>query len=108
MAVIWEAIDRLGRPVVLTEAGWAHILDRHKDMVPHLLSIRDAISHADEVTVDAVYSRRNVHYLRSTPTTIAIRVAVNYKPAEPSGWAGEIITALRSERKKQGERRLWP
>ena len=104
----WETVDRLKRRAVLTEAGWAHILDRHKDMAPYQLLIRDGISNADEVTADAVYSRRNVHYLRSTPTTIAIRVVVNYTPADPSGWVGEIITALRSERKKQGERRLWP
>jgi hypothetical protein len=33
VAVIWETVDRLGRPVVLTDEGWAHIVDRHKDLL---------------------------------------------------------------------------
>jgi hypothetical protein len=62
MAVIWETTDRLGRLVVLTDDGWAHIVSRHGELATLSQEIRDAIAKADEVARDRSLSRRNVHY----------------------------------------------
>lgn len=108
MAVIWETIDRLGRAVMLTDEGWAHILDHHGDMVEFQGEIRQAIEFADEVSIDGRYRRRNVHYLKSAGGRPPIRVVVNYSPSAPSGSTGRVVTAFRSERKTVGERLIWP
>jgi hypothetical protein len=39
--------------VVLTDAGWAHIIGRHRDIAEHVDGIRQAITFADEVRRDA-------------------------------------------------------
>jgi hypothetical protein len=108
VAILWKTVDRLGRPVVLTDEGWTHILSRHEDMVAYGRDVRLAVEFADEITIDARYQRRNVHYLRASGGRPPMRVVVNYQPEARSEWIGVVITAFRSERKKTGERHLWP
>jgi hypothetical protein len=107
MAVIWEATDRFGRLVELTDKGWDHIMDRHEDMEGYQDEIRHAIESADEIYFDGRYPRRNVHYLNSDGPSPPLKVVVNYRPT-PSGWVGKVITAFQSERKGKGERQIWP
>jgi hypothetical protein len=108
VAVIWETVDRLGRRVVLTEAGWAHILDRHDDMVERQLEIRSAIELADEIRRDARFARHDVHYAEVRTGPLFIRVVVRYRPDTSFGWVGEVVTAHMTGRKKAGELVRWP
>lgn len=108
MAIIWETVDRLGRPVILTEAGWAHILARHDDMVERRLEIRSAIEFADEIRRDARFARHDVHYAQIRTGPLFIRVVVRYRPDASSGLIGEVVTAHLTERKKAGEQVRWP
>lgn len=36
-------IDRLGRPIVLTEEGWAHILEEHAELAGEIEAIMRAV-----------------------------------------------------------------
>ena len=78
MANIWETVDRLGRPVVLTDTGWSHIRARHGEMLAHLWAIREAIEHADEITQDMTYNHRRVHYRRRSNSPYWLRAIVQY------------------------------
>lgn len=102
--MIWETTDRLGRLVVVTEAGWVHICSRHGDMVDHLLDIRLAIERADEIVRDHKYAHRQVHYWRRPP----FRVVVHYRPHEQSEWHGTVITAHFLNIRPRNEVYLWP
>lgn len=111
VAVIWETTDRLGRPVVLTEEGWEHVVAQHQDMMGRQDEIRQAIEFADEVRGDARFPRRDVHYAKSDLGPLSIRVVVRNHPDEPTGWIGEVVTAHLSDsskRGKLGEKPRWP
>jgi hypothetical protein len=107
VAVIWETVDRLGRAVALTDEGWAHIRARHGDMVQHQGAIREAIERADEIMRDMTYSHRQVHYRRRPTRPSWLRVVIQYRPIEPSGWSGVVITAHFTNRRPE-ESLLWP
>ena len=36
-------VDHLGRPIELTEEGWAHIIEEHSELAVHLKSIMHAL-----------------------------------------------------------------
>lgn len=108
MAILWETVDRLGRPVVLTDEGWQHILAEHEELREHQDAIRQAVALAAEVRRDATYRRRAIHYRPSGRGRLQLRVVVQYRPIEPSGWAGEVITAYLTAREYANEERLWP
>jgi hypothetical protein len=108
LAVIWEATDRLGRLVVLTDAGWAHILERHGELAARGDEIREAIERAEEIRQDPGYSHRHLHFRRGDPASRRMCVVVHYRPHEPSGWVGEVITAFRTARRRNEEVLLWP
>jgi hypothetical protein len=108
VAILWETVDRLGRPVVMTDAAWEHIRAEHQDRLPQLDEIRDAVALADEVRRDRGFGRRAVHYRRVGATRLRLRVIVNYRPAARSGWMGEVVTAFFTERSYPSEVVLWP
>ncbi|MDQ3225235.1 MAG: hypothetical protein M3Q50_01205 [Chloroflexota bacterium] len=108
MEIIWETVDRLGRIVALSNAGWIHICSRHEDMVGHQQDIRTALELADEVVRDAKYAHRQVHYLRRPPSLRWLRVVVQYRPSEPADWRGTVITAHFLSIRPRNEVLLWP
>ena len=109
MATIWRTRDRLGREVVLTEERRRHILRKHPAMAGRLGEVRAAIAGPDFVNRDAAYPRRENHYRRTPSGRAWIKVVVNYRPVPPQGtWAGEVITAYRTEQVDPKEAPLWP
>jgi isopentenyl diphosphate isomerase/L-lactate dehydrogenase-like FMN-dependent dehydrogenase len=108
VAVLWEAVDRLGRTVRMTDAAWQHVQAAHNDRQPRLAEIRDAVTLAEEVRRDRRFARRAVHYGRVGAERLRLRVIVNYRPEAQSGWIGEVVTAFFTERRYPEEVVLWP
>jgi len=109
VAVIWRVADRVGRPVALTEDGWLHIVERHDDLAGREDDVRAAVERPDLVRRDAVYVRRENHYRRFRPEDPWLKVVVNYRPRpEPTGWAGEVVTAYETTQLPPKEEPLWP
>lgn len=109
VAVVWRTRDRLGREVVLTEAGLAHILAKHGDLVGRLDDIRATIEAPDFVNRDARHAYRENHYRRPAPGEPRIKVVVHYRPLPPQGtWRGEVITAHQARQIGAREEQLWP
>lgn len=108
VATIWVTVDRLGRPVTLSDAAWEHIVDGHGELTPQPADIQEAIALADEVRRDRNFVRRAIHYRHTGPGRLRLRVVVNYRPSAPFGWAGEVITAHFTGRQYQNEVPLWP
>jgi hypothetical protein len=107
VAVLWRARDWLGRDVALTEAGLAHILDKHPEMIDYLNDVRATIAAPDFSTQDKRYRPRACLYRRMMPNEPRTKVVVHYRPAPPQGsWAGEIITAYRTSKVAE-EEYLW-
>lgn len=113
MAVIWETVDRLGRPVAMNEAGWSHIRENHQELgrgrfelVPS--DIRAAVEDADEVRRGRQYSRRAIHFRQTRYEGLRLRVVVNYRPSERAGWVGDVITAFVTDRQYKNEVQPWP
>ena len=107
MAIIWEAVDRFGLKVVLDDEGWRHILERHGDMAEHMWAIREAVERADQIARDMKHDHRRVHYRRRSTSPRWFRVIVHYRPIEPTGWAGIVITAHLANHRPR-EARVWP
>jgi hypothetical protein len=106
--IIWETVDRLGRSVILTPAGWAHIVAGHKDMADLQDAVRIAVEDAIEVRADALRPRRDVHYAESGIGSLLIKVVVRYSPDETDGWLGEVVTAYFTRHPKRAEKPKWP
>ncbi len=110
MADIWRVLDRLGREVVLTEAGWAHILVGHgDDLAGRESDVQAAIERAETITFDAKHARRECHYVRIGPGRRRLKVVVGYAPVPPPGtWAGTVVTAYLVGGVEPKERPRWP
>lgn len=108
MAIIWETIDRLERTVELTEEGWAHILFEHEELANRAEEVQDAVTYADEVVRDKVYTHRDIHYQLRGSGRRWLRVVVHYRPSDPSAWVGEVITAHFISRRDRREVPKWP
>lgn len=109
MAVIWWARDRLGREVDLTEAAWAHSMERHgQAMFDRERDVRQAVEQADLVNDDADRADRECHYRRLQPHRPMLKVVVEYRarPAEDAP-TGVVITAYPTENEKPREVRRW-
>ena len=77
-------------------------------MVDYQQDVREAIEFADEVVRDATYDRREIHYRRRTSAPRWLRVVVQYRPTEPTGWLGVVITAHFLNIRPGNEVQLWP
>ena len=109
MAEIWRTHDYQGRVVVFTLKGRDHIIQRRPRMTGRLGDVRTAIEHPTRIARDAIYPRRENHYLRTGFDPGWIKVVVNYRPVPPQGtWFGEIITAYPVRRPEPEETPLWP
>jgi hypothetical protein len=109
LAEIWRTEDRLGREVFLTEARRDHILAEHDDLVDRMDAVRTVVEEPDFVTRDADYPRRENHYRWIPRESRYIKVVVEYRPVPPQGtWAGKVITAYFSGKRKRKEALLWP
>jgi hypothetical protein len=109
VATIWRTRDRLGREVALTEGRRDHILSKHPELAGRLGEARATVEGPDFVTRDAADPRREHHYRRTPSGRAWIKVVVNERPVPPQGtWAGEVITAYRTERVDPEEAPLWP
>jgi hypothetical protein len=108
LAVIWETTDRLGRLVVLTTEHWEHVVAEHNELAGYEEEVRLAVAYADEVRRDREFAHRDVHYRHTGIGSLWLRVVVHYRPAEPSGWAGEVITSFLTSRQSQREVLRWP
>ena len=108
VAVIWETTGRLGRRVVLTDAGWAHVLDQRIEFAGLEEEVRQAVESADEIRHDAKYAHRDLHYRETGPGLRRLRVVVHYRPSEAFGWVGEVITAYFTARRSKKEAPRWP
>lgn len=64
MATIWRTVDRAGRGVSLTDAGWNHIVVERKGNAPSPAEIRAAVEAPDFVNADADHDHRENHYRR--------------------------------------------
>lgn len=107
--MIWQTRERLGREVALTEAGVAHMLVKHPEMLPRLDEIRAAVEDPTFSTRPAGYPHRECLYRNLPATRLRTKVVVNYRPVPPQGtWAGEVITAHRTARVGPEEDQIWP
>ncbi len=100
MEPLLTATDPKGRTVTLSEDWYeAHILVEHPD-VSDIDEIEQTIFAPDYITQDAVDDRRMVYYrmYQRRPQRWMLKVVVNN---------GEVITAYRVKRLKQGELILW-
>lgn len=109
MAAIWRIRDRLGRVVVLTDAGWDHIVAEHGDVAATWAEVRSAVEFPDRVMADARFAHRENHYRQIGPWGLSLKGVIGYRPESPLGtWVGEVVTAFRTRRVKREERQLWP
>ena len=92
--------DPQGREVRLTEACYVeHILIEHPDLFDDG-EIEEAIRHAEIIAFDAIDDKRRIYYrmYRRTPQRWLLKVVVA---------DGEVVTAYRVNRLKQGEQIIW-
>lgn len=108
MAVIWETTDRFARLVRLTDAGWEHVQERHRDLIARQDEIRDAVTLADEIARDRAFRHREIHYRRYGSDKLWLRVVVNYRPTEHHGWVGIVITGHFTGVRYESEVLIWP
>jgi hypothetical protein len=109
VAEIWQTRDRAGRDVVLTPAGFDHILQGHDEIVDQLDEVRTTIEQPDFVTRDARYHHREIHYHRRASGQGLLKVVVQYRPVPPQGtWMGEVVTAYHVRKHKRTEVLLEP
>jgi len=108
MAAIWEAEDRFGRSVSLSEERWGHIVAGRGARVPSPDTIRHIVEYPAQVTLDADYAHRECFYSDLT-RGLGLKVVVQYRPVPPQGtWIGTVITAHPARAVKRGETRRWP
>ncbi len=106
---IWSTTDRLGRLVVLSDAGWQHIYRRHGDTVEDPEMVKAVIQGAERIVADAVYPHRSIHVAALGNPSLPMRVVVHYRPEPPDGtWIGDVVTAFRGRPPKDGGRTQWP
>lgn len=110
MAVLWRVVDRLGRAVVLTEAGWGHIMERHGHaMADRAWSVRDAVRRADWINRDADRADRECHYRQTEPNRPMLKIVIEFGIDRSTGTlGGVVITAYPTESEKPREVRRWP
>jgi hypothetical protein len=106
MDLLWTVLDRLGRPVSLSQDRLDHILTNHADMSVWIASLAGAVAEADIVERDPGRMHRHRHYRLVSGPRLHIRVVVHYAPS-PNGWVGTVITAHLYKREIAGER-IWP
>jgi hypothetical protein len=105
MAVVSRWKDFQGRTVELTDIGWAHILEGHREMADRFGEIAKTME-APSLVVRDPDIRRIEHHYGVADGELRIHVVVIYRPT-PDGWVGTIRTAHLTDRLKKGER-LWP
>jgi hypothetical protein len=49
---LWTVTDPRGMNSTLTEDMWAHILERHDDLLPYFEAVRLAVADPDEIYID--------------------------------------------------------
>jgi hypothetical protein len=109
VTTIWRAVDQLGREVILTDVGWAHILVGHREMPGREADVRVAVERADFIRRDADRADRECHYRRTGPGGLMLKVVVAYGTARASGAeTGMVITAYPTGVVKPKEQRRWP
>ena len=108
MGILWETVDRLGRPVVLTDEGWLHVISRHDDLIDGEDDVRQAVASADEVFRDRLYPHRDIHYRSTRSARRWLRVVVHYRPSASHGWTGKVITAHIASHRPRSEVLQWP
>lgn len=108
MAIIWETVDRLGRSVALTDAAWVHAVLEHDYMAGRIHEVRDAVTFADEVVHDKSFAHREIHYRDKGSGRRWLRVVVHYRPRDPAGWSGEVVTAHIVSQRSPRELPIWP
>jgi hypothetical protein len=106
LATLIQWNDFLGRPVELTDEGFEHITSSHPELNAPLGRIQAALTAPDRVTRDAKMRRAECYY-RTIGGRVMIKVVVLFRPT-PDGWAGEVLTALPTERYDRREEQLWP
>ena len=109
MAAIWRTRDRQGREVVLTAAGWGHIVAEHGDVAVTWAEVRSTVELLGRVMVGPRFADRECHYRLADSWGLSFKVVIGYRLMLPSGTLiGEVVTAYRTHRVKLEERQLWP
>ena len=108
MAVIWETVDRLGRLIALDDAAWTHVVLEYEYMANRVQEVRDALTFADEVVHDKTFAHREIHYRDKGSGSRWLRVVVHYRPRNPAGWMGEVVTAHIVSHRSPRELPVWP
>jgi hypothetical protein len=107
MAEIAQTTDPWGRPIVLTEERWSHIIFRHEELSERQLDILAALERPDRVMRDAGHGpRENYYQIIADPQAdkpLYMKVCVEF---DTSG--GTIITAFMHRGIPRGEQQLWP
>lgn len=104
--MLWETIDRSGRPVVLMSAVWDHVLSDHLDMAGLEVVVRSAVEHPDFVNRDGRFVGRECLY-RMIDDRKLLKVVVAYSD-EDGGRRGRVVTAYRTRQVPSKESQLWP
>lgn len=109
MATIWRTRDRLGREVILTEAGREHMLSKHPEMATRVDEARATVEQPDLVTRSAGYPHRECFYRNVPLGRLKTKVVVNFRPVPPQGtWQGRVVTVHRTRRVGPEEEQIWP
>lgn len=85
---MWETTDPDGREVVLTDAGWAHVVERHPYIAVGPQDIVDTVARPHQ-RMPGPTQCEEWFYRRGIGPSASIRVVVHYE-----GGRGLIITAF--------------
>jgi hypothetical protein len=97
-AILATVADPDGRPVVLTAAGWRHILTQHREMAPHRDAVLQTVAAPDHRRPDPRPGRERFYRRGAGPSRWCF-VVVDFTVAP-----ARIVTALGTRRDPPG----WP
>ena len=103
-------VDRRGRAIVLRQTRWlGHVLDRHRELAPHLSAIEATLTNPELVTRDKRHSDRE-NYFRPNllpPPLHHLYLKVVVEFADDAAEPGIVITAYPVPLVPNGEVEIW-
>lgn len=91
----------------MTDAGWVHILVRHREMVGREDDVRIATEGAGFINHDADRVDRACHYQPTGPGRLMRKVAAEYRVVTGQ-LVGSAVTAYPTGKVRPEEARRWP
>jgi hypothetical protein len=85
---MWQTVDPEGRTVKLSEGRWLHILDRHRELEPHVEEILTAVE-APTHRMPGYAENEEWFFLEGAGPNRWLHVVVHYEEAH-----GRVTTAF--------------